>query len=166
VLAGRLLAAMDEAWRKTVKHPLREVGFRATPLVLPPREDAGFSRRELEALLANPAAAFDERARAAYALSWRARADAGRKLDLPALDFGCASLLLLPGEPFVEYQLAAQKLCPERFVMVLGYGDYGPVYIPTARAYEEGGYEPGEWSFVSPAAERALLDGMERALSR
>jgi hypothetical protein len=50
-------------------------------------------------------------------------------------------VLHLPGEPFIEYQLAAQELRPDRFVCVAGYGDGGPGYIPTDQAYLEGGYE-------------------------
>jgi hypothetical protein len=48
----------------------------------------------------------------------------------------------LPGEPFVEYQLLAQELRKDLFVAVAGYGDGGPGYIPTDRAFLEGGYEP------------------------
>ena len=51
-------------------------------------------------------------------------------------------MLHLPGEPFVEYQLKAQVLRPDAFVCVAGYGDDGPGYIPTDRAFLEGGYEP------------------------
>ena len=53
-----------------------------------------------------------------------------------------ALVLDLPGEPFIEYQLHAQGLSPDRFVCVAGYGDGGPGYLPTAAAYDEGGYEP------------------------
>ncbi|MGL4552283.1 MAG: hypothetical protein ACRC33_13980 [Gemmataceae bacterium] len=41
----------------------------------------------------------------------------------------------------------------------LGYGDYGPVYIPSGRAFAEGGYEPGAWSFVGVGVERQLKGG-------
>ena len=51
-------------------------------------------------------------------------------------------MLHLPGEPFIEYQLAAQKLRKDTFVCVAGYGDGGPGYIPTDKAFLEGGYEP------------------------
>ena len=40
-------------------------------------------------------------------------------------------MLHLPGEPFIEYQLAAQKCGKDRFVCVAGYGDGGLGYIPT-----------------------------------
>ena len=51
-------------------------------------------------------------------------------------------MLHLPGEPFIEYQLAAQDLKKDSFVCVAGYGDDGPGYIPTDKAFLEGGYEP------------------------
>ena len=51
------------------------------------------------------------------------------------LRLGPIEILHLPGELFVEYQLAAQKLRPDSFVCVAAYGDYGPGYIGTAEAY-------------------------------
>jgi hypothetical protein len=48
----------------------------------------------------------------------------------------------LPGEPFIEYQLKAQTARKDLFVCVAGYGDGGMGYIPTDRAFFEGGYEP------------------------
>ena len=60
---------------------------------------------------------------AALALSWRKRADAGRRIAIPALDLGAAQLLVLPGEAYVEYQLAAQRERPDSFVLVAGYGE-------------------------------------------
>ena len=65
-----------------------------------------------------------------------------RPIALSCLDLGPALVLNLPGEPFVEYQLAAQQAQKDRFVCVAGYGDGGPGYIPTDAAFLEGGYEP------------------------
>jgi hypothetical protein len=48
-----------------------------------------------------------------------------------------------PGELFVEYQLAAKAMRPDRLAAVAAYGDYAPWYIGTAVAYERGGYETG-----------------------
>ena len=64
-----------------------------------------------------------------------------RPIDVTCLDLGQALVLHLPGEPFIEYQLRAQALRKDMFVCVAGYGDDGPGYIPTAKAYFEGGYE-------------------------
>ena len=51
------------------------------------------------------------------------------------------------------------------FVAMAAYGDYGPSYIGTAIAYDQGGYEtqPSS-SFVAPAVEGVLLDGLRRLL--
>jgi hypothetical protein len=80
------------------------------------------------------------RGNAAFQLAWLKRRD--RPIDLTCLDLGAALVLHLPGEPFIEYQLAAQQLRQDRFVCVAGYGDGGPGYIPTDKGYLEGGYEP------------------------
>lgn len=164
-LAERLYRAWKSAWDQTKKHPLDNLDFRSIPFRLEPKEAAGFRVDDLTAILTSATSSFDERVRAAYALSWRKRADAKRLLDLPVLDFGVAQLLLLPGEPFVEYQLFAQQQRPDSFVMTLGYGDYGPVYIPTDKAFGEGGYEPGAWSFVAPGVEKQLKDAITAALT-
>ena len=57
-------------------------------------------------------------------------------IDVPVLDLGAAKLLLLPGEPFIEYQLAAQKMRPDDFVIVMGYGNSGTGYVCTDVAYD------------------------------
>jgi hypothetical protein len=163
-LAERLHQAWKAAWVQTKKHRLDKVGFRSIPFRLPVKETAGFRVADLEAILTRDASSLEERVRAAYAISWRKRVEEGRKLDLPVLDFGAAQLLLLPGEPFVSYQLFAQEQRPDSFVMTLGYGDYGPVYIPTDKAFDEGGYEPGLWSFVAPGVEKSLKEAIVKGL--
>ena len=164
-LTERLHRAWKLAWKDAKKHPIDAVGFRSTPLKLEPRNEAGFLTEDFASVLSNPKSSFDDRVRAAYGASWRKRCEAGKLLDIPMLDFGAAQLILLPGEPFVEYQLHAQSLRPDSFVLTLGYGDYGPVYIPTDRAYAEGGYEPGGWSFVGPGVEKTLKAAIAAALA-
>jgi hypothetical protein len=45
------------------------------------------------------------------------------------------------------------------------YGDYGPAYIGTTKAYPEGGYETGpRVSSVAPDVEPVLMDAMRRLL--
>lgn len=164
-LGERLYQAWKSAWEQTNKRELRSLKFKSIPLRLEPKESLGFKVGELEAVLTGMNSSFEERTRVAFALSWRKRCDTKQMLDLPVLDFGVAQLLLLPGEPFVEYQLFAQQQRPDSFVMTVGYGDYGPVYIPTDRAFAEGGYEPGSWSFVAPGVEKSLKDAIQKALA-
>ena len=80
---------------------------------------------------------------------------------------GPIDILQMPGELFVEYQLAAQKMRPDAFVCMASYGDYGPGYIGTAIAYSQGGYETGfaiPVSRVSPRVEAVLTDAMRELL--
>ena len=71
--------------------------------------------------------------------------------------------LFLPGEAFVEYQLAAQKMRTDAVVNVAAYGDDGPGYIPTVKAYLEGGYEPTV-ALAGPESEDILLAAMRKLL--
>jgi hypothetical protein len=99
-------------------------------------------------------------------LSWRKRADAGHKIDVPVLDFGAAQLVLMPAESYVEYQLLAQKIRPDSFVMVMGYGECAPGYIPTEKAVAEGDSNLRDWCWVAPGAERAMTAALEAALKK
>ena len=105
-----------------------------------------------------------ERICAAKDIAFARRMAAGLTIDLTSLRLGQAVILGLPGEIFVEYQLAAQKMRPDRFVCTAGYGDEGPGYIGTAIAYGEGGYETGVVSRTAPEVEEVLLKAIGRLL--
>lgn len=70
----------------------------------------------------------------------------------------------MPGELFVEYQLAAQKMRPDKFVCMAACGEYGTGYIGTKIAYQQGGYETGYVSRVAPEVEHVLLRAMRELL--
>jgi hypothetical protein len=162
-LAERIDRAMVAAWKATERQPLKEIGFRAVPLRLEPRGSPGFTAEELEKRLASDPKPFGQ-CLAALGLSWRKRAAAGAKIDLPVLDFGPAQLVLLPGESYVEYQLLAQKLRPDSIVFVAGYGECAPGYIPTEKAFQEGDTNLADWCWVAPGAERRMNEALEAAL--
>jgi hypothetical protein len=82
------------------------------------------------------------------------------------LRLGRSRILHLPGELFVEYQLAAKAMRSDLFVAVAAYGDYAPWYIGTEVAYEQGGYETGpDASNVAPEAEVVLMAAIRKLLS-
>jgi hypothetical protein len=164
VLADRLYQAMRSAWEGTERRPLERCGFRAVPLRLEPRDTPGFTVADLERKLAPDASAKDQ-CLAAMGLSWRRRADAGDRLDIPVLDFGGAQFVLLPAESYVEFQLLAQRLRPDSFVVVAGYGECAPGYIPIERAWEEGDGNLNDWCWVAPGAEQAMTAALKAALS-
>ena len=101
---------------------------------------------------------------AAMGLSWRKRCAAGQPIDVPSIDFGPAQLLLLPAESYVEFQLFAQEQRPKSFVMVMGYGECAPGYIPIERAWRENDDNLGDWCWVGPGSEAAMKQAIAAAL--
>lgn len=167
VLAGRVHQAMTEAWKATDRVPLSGVRFRSVPMRMAPRASQGFSLPELRATLADASKNFRARADAALALSWRARTDAGHAIDVPAVDLGGgrAQIVLLPAETFVQYQLWAQEMRPDSFVMTPAFGECAPGYIPTAEAVAEGYSDSYSW-IASPECERTMKAALKAALAR
>lgn len=163
VLAERMYAAMKEAWKQTKKQPLKGIGFRSVPLKLEARTGKGFSEGELMERLKNDPRPFGQ-CLAALGLSWRKRVEAGEPIDLPVVDFGPALLAIMPAESYVEYQLLAQKLRPDAFVVVAGYGECGPGYIPIERAWKENDANLNDWCWVNPGSEAKMNDALTRAL--
>jgi hypothetical protein len=166
VLAERLATGMGKAWaaqRKTgitgadVKWRIEEVG-------LPVR--SSLEEKALQAKLADSKVPLAMRLRAGRDLVFVQRMQSGRRIPITCLQLGPAQLLHLPGELFVEYQLAAQALRPGEFVAMAAYGDLGPGYIGTEIAYTQGGYETGIVSRVAPQVEQVLTGAMRKLLHR
>lgn len=164
VLADRLYQAMVAAWKNTRRHPLVTMRFSSTPVRLEPRDGPGFTVEDLQKKLKTETKPFQQ-CLAAMALSWRKRADAAHRIQLPLLDLGAAQLLILPGEAYVEYQLAAQRMRPDSFVLVAGYGEGATGYIPTEKHFEEKDPNLGDWCWVAPGCEARLLGAIRQALN-
>jgi hypothetical protein len=165
-LAARLASGLEAAWVATHKSPLvaADVGWDVEKVALPPA--AHLDEAALQAALEAPGAV-DAVLGQAMQLAWLQRCRAGHQIDLPVLHVGPVSIVHLPGELFVEYQLAAKAMRPDRRVVMAAYGDYGPGYIGTARSYAEGGYETEpRASFVDPSVENVLTEAMKRLLDR
>lgn len=159
VLRDRIYDAMVAAWKGTEKHAISKFEWRSAPVSLPPRTEAAYSAETARKLLMDESASKPLRGRGAMILSWLARSQ--RPINITCLDLGLAQIVHLPGEPFIEYQLHAQKAKPDSFVCVAGYGDGGTWYIPTAAAYPEGGYEVSV-AWIAPESESILHQAMNQ----
>lgn len=166
ILAKRTRDGMQRAWDNTKKVPIiaDDIKWRTTNVQLPLGEH--LDQTQLEAEVANRKINPVLRARSAAILSWVQRSNTNHPVTVSCLELGNhASLLHLPGELFVEYQLAAQKMAQDRMVCMAAYGQYGPGYIGTAISYTQGGYETGPTaSLVSPKVEKILLDALKKVL--
>jgi hypothetical protein len=163
VLANRLADGMKEALDKTVKSPLKaeDIGWSSIPVRLPLS-----NHLKADALIAKLKAT-PPKGYISYAdqLAWLKRTEEGHAIDITCLRVGSSRMLHLPGELFVEYQLAAKAMRPDLHVAVAAYGDYGPGYIGSTCAYEQGGYEVGPTSSnVAPHVEPVLIEAMKQLL--
>ncbi len=172
LLAERLADGMKRAWESTEKFPVQPAGitWATEPVLLPvaPHLDETTLRADLTS--ADPKIYLA----AADALAWVVRVKAAHKIDLACLGVGNVRVLHMPGELFVEYQLAAKQLAARpvsdpstsvRHIAMAAYGDYGPGYIGTAAAYPEGGYETSpRASSVAPGVEEVLMKGIHKLL--
>ncbi len=97
-------------------------------------------------------------------VSWMRRVREGVPVVLSALHLDGVSMLHLPAESFVEYQLRAQALAPDRFVATAAYGDGGTWYLPTKEAFPLGGYEVSVAN-SAPETDDELTQGMRELLA-
>ncbi len=165
IFADRLAAGMERAWKNTEKHAIDsgDIGWKTVGVVLPPAEH--LNEKQLIAALEDKQAKFVDRWQAARELVWLRRCEAGDEVELSCLSVGPGRVLHLCGELFIEYQLAAQKMQPDRFVATAAYGEYAPGYIGTEVSYSQGGYEVGQKaSRVSPKVEGVLMRAIEKLL--
>lgn len=163
ILATRVATGMKEAFEASERFPITadELTWTVEPVALPPAKhlDAdklreGIAKWDVNDYWGSP----DE-------LAWLLRCQSGHRVDLGCLSVGDVRVLYMPGELFVEYQLAAKAMRPDLSVAMAAYGDYGPGYIGTEIAYSQGGYETSERaSKVDKSCEQVLMAGMKELL--
>jgi hypothetical protein len=165
VLAWRLAMGMKQAWDRQTRHPVgaADLRWRNVPVALPLRP--GYDEPALSKELVKPERTRAEHSRYGRAIAWARRVAAGHRIELTAMQLGPARVLHLPGELFIEYQLAAQQMRPDEFQAMAAYGDYGPSYIGTEISYSQGGYETSVVSFVGPAVEQVLTDALRKLVA-
>jgi len=159
ILAKRLASGMKQAWETSLKAPVSpaEITWETAPVSLPPNDSLAMLMTRLKTgsyrFLTNNAGK----------IAWMKRQQAGETIDIACLGLGKTRILFMPGELFVEYQLAAKAMRPDLTVTMAAYGDYGPSYIGTKEAYSLGGYEIGV-SPVTGDAEAILLSAVRKLL--
>lgn len=163
ILARRLAVGMQQAFESSTRVPVTgaDIGWSTVPVALPPAPH--LERESLRAGLKTwkPGEYWGSPDK----LAWLLRCQEGRTIDLSCLKIGTIRILHMPGELFVEYQLAAKAMQPDLKVAMAAYGDYGPGYIGTRQAYTQGGYETSQAaSNVAPDVEQVLMEGIRQLL--
>tara|TARA_R110002049_G_scaffold309268_1_gene519612 strand:- start:151161 stop:152534 length:1374 start_codon:yes stop_codon:yes gene_type:complete len=163
ILANRVADGMRRALEATEKTPIdaSTIGWSVVPVALPPSShlDADVLRQNLTKWSAKEFWGSPDE------LAWLLRCQSGHKIDLTCLRIGNNRILHMPGELFVEYQLAAKAFRPDLNVCMAAYGDYGPGYIGTEIGYSQGGYETStRASNVDKSCEEVLISGIKTLL--
>lgn len=164
ILAERLADGMKRAWETTKREAISagNVSWTIEPVSLPPAKYLDSLNKEMKTKLKDTIFLTNNVSKMVF----YNRCHEGKKIDLTCLSLGHARILNMPGELFVEYQLAAKALRPDLFVAMAAYGDYGPEYICTDAAYKEGGYEASSASGVTGKAEGILMTAIKKLLKR
>ena len=162
VLAKRIYDGIVQADADLKRQPIEKVSWKTSEF-LPPI-DPRWNEAKLMTEIEDKSRNIVGRSRPAYTVSWIRRHAKNIPIVLSCLDINDVSMLHLPAECFVEYQLRAQALQPQRFLATAAYGDGGPWYIPTAQAFPESGYEVSvAWS--SSEVDQALFGGIRQLMS-
>jgi len=163
-LAKRVETAMQTAWDQSKKTSINnKVSWKSTDVNLPLGKN--IDEENLKGIMSDEKASYSQKISAAEKLAWYRRWKAGAKINVSAVRLGKVWILNLPGELFVEYQLAAQRMKPGEEVCTAAYEEYGPGYIGTAVSYSQGGYETSDLnSGVSPETEAVLMEAIKKVL--
>ncbi|HEY6979278.1 MAG TPA: hypothetical protein VH396_23440 [Chitinophagaceae bacterium] len=164
ILANRVETAMQQAWDQTKKTVVpKNIAWKNTEVTLPLGEN--IVEEKLRSTLSNEKSSWQEKISAAEKLAWYQRSKEGVKINVSSLRLGKIWLLNLPGELFVEYQLAAQQMKLGEEVCTAAYEELGPGYIGTAISYTQGGYETSDLnSGVAPEVESVLMEAIKEVL--
>lgn len=161
-LTERIYAGIVASEQQLVRQPITHATWQTENLLLIPRES--LKADVLMDQVRNKDAALANRIRPAMTLGFLHRCERKEPIVLSALHVNDTTLLHLPAESFVEYQLRAQTAAPQRFVATAAYGDGGPWYIPVAEAYPQGGYEVSA-AFSEPTSDAAMTAGLSQLVA-
>ena len=161
VLTDRVYQGIVQSEASLKRQPIDSLTWSSVELIPTPRQS--LDADALAKQIADKSNAVVQRNRPSYMLAWLRRLEKKQPIILSSLHLGDTTLLHLPAECFVQYQLASQQMAPDRFVATAAYGDGGPWYIPIATEYQHGGYEVSV-AFCESSIDAAIHKGVKQLL--
>jgi hypothetical protein len=143
ILAGNVFTAYPRL--QPVTGTVLRVRSEAVKLALPELQpgDIESARRIVERIGTASPPTFLEQVHAFKVLDVAAREGRPHDVEIQVIAFGKdMAWVSLPGEIFVELGLQIKRQSPFRYTIIAELANGAIGYIPTARAYEEGNYEP------------------------
>lgn len=120
--------------REEIKLPLRKI----------PRSEVKKARKLVEERKTKKISLIDGLSEEVYAEQILALNKIGRESlssEIQVVSLGDVAFVGIPGELFVEYGLEIKKESPFPHTFIIGYANDYVGYIPTLKAFQEGGYE-------------------------
>lgn len=162
VLTQRIYQGLVSSEASLRPEVLRSLEWRTEPVLPPPRSTP--TAAALEAEVARRDAPEADRLLHAFRLGWLRRVERGAPIILSCLRLNDLSILHLPGEMFVEYQLRARAMRPGHPVACAAYGDDGLWYVPPKAEYPSGGYEI-DHAFSHESVDEIVTGAIQRLLA-
>lgn len=156
-LTRRMFDGMSNCLADLQPQPVLSCQWATEEILPPPRSE--FIYDEILAQVRDRTRSVVDRNRPAYILSYLNRFEKRVPIVLAGLHVNDISILHLPSECYIEYQLRAQATQPNKFVACAAYGDGGPWYIPTKESYPQGGYSVGV-AWCDPQVDEILSKAM------
>jgi hypothetical protein len=155
----------------------RLLGSKLQPLTIPPA--AQLHRIDLPLDTPRTRAEWEERAKQPGAIGFHARVNVSRldrgetlqsSIDYPVETWAFGrelALVFLPGEVVVDYSMRLKRELDRNRLIVIGYANDAPCYIPSERVLTEGGYEGGDAMIYydrpqkfAPGLEQKIVDAV------
>jgi hypothetical protein len=161
-LTERMYRGIVQSEQSLRPAPIEKVSWSTSDIL--PAANPVFTEENQREMVANKKNIPANRIRPAMRVAWIRRLAKRVPITLSALHVNDVSLLHLPAESFIEYQLRAQETGKGRFVATAAYGDGGPWYIPTREAFPQGGYEVSVAN-CAPEMDDTLSNGIRQLLN-
>lgn len=161
-LTERLYAGIVASEKNLSPAPISALDWRTDHVLPAPLTPP--TKADLEAGIADPGRTTVDRQLHAFRLAWLRRVERRVPLVLSRLRVNDLSILHLPGEMFIEYQLRARTFGGGKPVAVAAYGDDGLWYVPTKDEYPADGYEVSV-AFCSDEIDETLTAALQRLLA-
>jgi len=160
-LTQRMVDGMKRSLESSQPQAVESCSWVTEEILPAPRAD--FDYDKLLAQVADRTRSVVDRSRPSFIVSWINRYRSGMPIVLAGLHVNDVTMLHLPSECYIEYQLRAQATRPDKFIACAAYGDGGPWYIPVREAYPQGGYSVGV-AWCDPQIDTILSAGMSSLL--
>lgn len=163
-LTDRMFEAISRSEERLDPTEIKSLTW-VTEDILPAVDLDRFNEEGLMKQISDPQQRVVSRNRPSYTVAFIRRIAAEIPITLSGLHVNDASILHLPSESFIEYQLRAQSDAADRFVACAAYGDGGPWYLPTKEAYPQGGYAVSV-AWCRPEVDDLLSQGIGSLLAK